>query len=303
MDIGFIGLGKMGLPMARRLIEAKHQLVVFDTRKEAVDKLIALGAQAATSPRDVADRTETVMASLPSLQASLEVATAGGGVIEGRRVKRFVDLSTVGSQMAVRIHDLLAKRNIVQLDSPVSGGVGGAEKGTLAVMVSGPKADFEAVKPALEVIGRVFFIGTKPGSGQTMKLANNFLSATAVVATSEAVVMGVKSGLDAGVMIDVINAGSGMNTASRDKFPRSILPRTFDFGFTTGLMVKDVRLAVEEMKALGLKMEVAEAVGRLWEVVLRDEGAESDFTTAIKPIEKAAGVVVGGAKGGPHAAK
>ena len=303
MDIGFIGLGKMGLPMARRLIEAKHQLVVFDTRKEAVDKLIALGAQAATSPRDVADRTETVMASLPSLQASLEVATAGGGVIEGRRVKRFVDLSTVGSQMAVRIHDLLAKRNIVQLDSPVSGGVGGAEKGTLAVMVSGPKADFEAVKPALEVIGRVFFIGTKPGSGQTMKLANNFLSATAVVATSEAVVMGVKSGLDAGVMIDVINAGSGMNTASRDKFPRSILPRTFDFGFTTALMVKDVRLAVEEMKALGLKMEVAEAVGRLWEVVIRDEGAESDFTTAIKPIEKAAGVVVGGAKGGPHAAK
>ena len=303
MDIGFIGLGKMGLPMARRLIEAKHQLVVFDTRKEAVDKLIALGAQAATSPRDVADRTETVMASLPSLQASLEVATAGGGVIEGRRVKRFVDLSTVGSQMAVRIHDLLAKRNIVQLDSPVSGGVGGAEKGTLAVMVSGPKADFEAVKPALEVIGRVFFIGTKPGSGQTMKLANNFLSATAVVATSEAVVMGVKSGLDAGVMIDVINAGSGMNTASRDKFPRSILPRTFDFGFTTGLMVKDVRLAVEEMKALGLKMEVAEAVGRLWEVVIRDEGAESDFTTAIKPIEKAAGVVGGGAKGGPHAAK
>ena len=303
MDIGFIGLGKMGLPMARRLIEAKHQLVVFDTRKEAVDKLIALGAQAATSPRDVADRTETVMASLPSLQASLEVATAGGGVIEGRRVKRFVDLSTVGSQMAVRIHNLLAKRNIVQLDSPVSGGVGGAEKGTLAVMVSGPKADFEAVKPALEVIGRVFFIGTKPGSGQTMKLANNFLSATAVVATSEAVVMGVKSGLDAGVMIDVINAGSGMNTASRDKFPRSILPRTFDFGFTTALMVKDVRLAVEEMKALGLKMEVAEAVGRLWEVVIRDEGAESDFTTAIKPIEKAAGVVVGGAKGGPHAAK
>ena len=303
MDIGFIGLGKMGLPMARRLIEAKHQLVVFDTRKEAVDKLIALGAQAATSPRDVADRTETVMASLPSLQASLEVATAGGGVIEGRRVKRFVDLSTVGSQMAVRIHDLLAKRNIVQLDSPVSGGVGGAEKGTLAVMVSGPKADFEAIKPALEVIGRVFFIGTKPGSGQTMKLANNFLSATAVVATSEAVVMGVKSGLDAGVMIDVINAGSGMNTASRDKFPRSILPRTFDFGFTTALMVKDVRLAVEEMKALGLKMEVAEAVGRLWEVVIRDEGAESDFTTAIKPIEKAAGVVVGGAKGGPHAAK
>ncbi len=297
MDIGFIGLGNMGFPMARRLVEAKHRLVVFDTRKEAVDKLAALGAQAASSPKDVADRVETVLASLPSLQASLEVATGKDGVIEGSQVKRFVDLSTVGSQMALRIHGILAERNIVQIDAPVSGGVGGAEKGTLAVMVSGPKADFEALKSALEVIGKVFFIGEKPGSGQTMKLANNFLSATAMVATSEAVVMGVKSGLDPSVMIDVINAGSGLNTASRDKFPRSVLPRTFDFGFATGLMVKNVRLCLDEMKSLELKMEVAEAVARLWEVVIRDMGSESDFTAAIKPIEKAAGVVVGGGKG------
>jgi 3-hydroxyisobutyrate dehydrogenase-like beta-hydroxyacid dehydrogenase len=302
MDIGFIGLGKMGFPMARRLIEANHQLLVFDTRKEAVDKLVALGAQSAGSPKEIADRVETVMASLPSLQASLDVATGAGGVVEGKRVRRFVDLSTVGSQMAVRIHDLLKQRNIVQLDSPVSGGVQGAEKGTLAVMVSGPRSEFETVKPALDVIGKVFFISEKPGAGQTMKLANNFLSATATLATCEAVVMGVKSGLDPKVMIDVINAGSGMTTASRDKFPRSVLPRTFDFGFTTGLMVKDVRLCLEEMKSLGLSMEVAEAVGRMWEVVIRDEGAESDFTVAIKPIEKAGGVVVG-AKGVGHAVK
>ena len=302
MDIGFIGLGKMGFPMARRLIEARHRLVVCDTRKEAMERLVALGAQAASSPREIADRVETVMASLPSLQASLDVATGKEGVIEGKRVKRFVDLSTVGSQMAVRIHDLLAKRNIVQLDSPVSGGVAGAEKGTLAVMVSGPRHEFETVKGALEVIGKPFYIGAKPGVGQTMKLANNFLSATAMVATSEAVVMGVKSGLDPRVMIDVINAGSGMNTASRDKFPRSVLPRSFDYGFTTELMVKDVRLCVEEMRSLGLSMEVAEAIGRFWEVVIRDMGGESDFTSAIKPIEKAAGVVVGEAKGG-HAVK
>jgi len=296
MDIGFIGLGKMGFPMARRLIEAGHRLVVFDTRKDAVDRLVALGAQAASSPKDVADRVETVLASLPSLSASLEVATGAGGVSEGSRVRRFVDLSTVGSQMAVRIHDLLGKRNIVQLDSPVSGGVGGAEKGTLAVMVSGPRAEFDAIRPVLDVIGKVFFIGEKPGAAQTMKLANNFLSATAMVATSEAVVMGVKAGLDPAVMVDVINAGSGMNTASRDKFPRAVLPRSFDFGFATGLMVKDVRLCLEEMRSLGLSMEVAEAVGRLWEVVIRDMGAESDFTSAIQPIERAAGVVVGGAK-------
>lgn len=294
MDIGFIGLGKMGFPMARRLIEAKHQLVVHDTRRESVERLVALGAHAAASPKEVADRTETVMASLPSLQISLDVATGKNGVIEGTRIKRLVDLSTTGSQMAVRIHALLAARNIVQIDSPVSGGVGGAEKGTLAVMVSGPRGDFELVRPALDVIGKVFFISEKPGAGQTMKLANNYLSATAMLATSEAVVMGVKAGLDPSVMIDVINAGSGLNTASRDKFPKSVLPRTFDYGFATALMVKDVRLCLEEMKGMGLSMEVAEAVGRLWETVIKEMGPESDFTSAIKPIEKAAGIEVRG---------
>ncbi len=303
MDIGFIGLGNMGFPMARRLVEAGRPLLVFDTRRDAIDRMVALGAEAASSPKDVADRAETVMASLPSLSASLEVATGKDGVIEGKRVKRFVDLSTVGSQMAVRIHAILAKRNLVQLDSPVSGGVSGAEKGTLAVMVSGPRAEFEVVRPALEVIGKVFFIGEKPGSAQTMKLANNLLSGTALVATCEAVVMGVKAGLDPAVMIEVINAGSGMNTASRDKFPRSILPRSFDFGFATALMVKDIRLALEEMKSLGLSMEVAEAAGRLWEVVIREMGPESDFTSAIKPIEEKAGVVVGSGKKGGIAGK
>jgi 3-hydroxyisobutyrate dehydrogenase-like beta-hydroxyacid dehydrogenase len=294
MTIGFIGLGRMGLPMARRLIEADSTLVVHDVRREAVDQLVALGAQAATSPKDVADRAETVLASLPSLDISLQVATGKDGVIEGSRVRRLVDLSTTGSTMAVRIHDLLAKKNIVQVDSPVSGGVGGAEKGTLAVMVSGPRADFDIVKPLLDVLGKVFFIGEKPGAGQTMKLANNYLSATAIVATSEAVVMGVKAGLDPSVMIDVINSGTGLNTASRDKFPRAVLPRSFDFGFATGLMVKDVRLCLEEMKTMGLSMEVAEAVGRLWETVIREQGAESDFTAAIKSIEKPAGVEVRG---------
>jgi len=292
MDIGFIGLGRMGFPMARRLIEAGHNLVAYDTRREAVEKLVALGATAATSPKDVADKVETVMASLPSLDISLNVATGKDGVIEGSRVKRLVDLSTTGSQMAVRIHDALKQRNIVQIDSPVSGGVAGAEKGTLAVMVSGPRAEFDLLKPALDVIGKVFFISEKPGAGQTMKLANNYLSATAMVATSEAVVMGVKAGLDPKVMIEVINAGSGLNTASRDKFPRSVLPRSFDYGFATALMVKDVRLCLDEMKSMGLSMEVAEAVGRLWEVVIREMGPDSDFTSAIKPIEQAAGVEV-----------
>jgi 3-hydroxyisobutyrate dehydrogenase-like beta-hydroxyacid dehydrogenase len=293
VEIGFIGLGNMGFPMARRLIQANHHVVAFDTRAEALEGVVALGARAASSGKEVADSAETVLASLPSLDAALSVATGPGGVIEGSRVKRYVDLSTVGSRTAVQIHDLLAERNIVAIDSPVSGGVNGARNGTLAVMVSGPRSEFEIVQPVLDTLGRTFYIGEQPGSAQTMKLANNILAATVLVATSEVVVMGVKSGLDAGVMIDVLNAGSGGTSASRDKFPRAIRPRTFDYGFATGLMVKDVGLYLDEAKALGVSAEVAEAVGRLWELAMRDQGPDSDFTAAIKPIEQAAGVIVG----------
>ena len=159
MDIGFIGLGNMGQPMARRLIEAGHKLVVYDTRNDAVAPLVALGARLASSPQDVADRAETVMASLPSLAVSEKVSLGEGGVIHGKRVKRLIDLSTTGSRTAIKIADALMKKNIVQIDCPVSGGVGGAAKGTLAVMVSGPKADVDAVKDVLAVFGTVFVIG------------------------------------------------------------------------------------------------------------------------------------------------
>jgi hypothetical protein len=293
MDIGFIGLGNMGQPMARRLIEAGHKLVVYDTRNDAVAPLVALGAQLASSPADVADRVETVMASLPSLQISMKVATGEGGVIHGKKVKRFIDLSTTGSRVAAEICAALAKKNIVQIDSPVSGGVGGANRGTLAVMVSGPPADIDVVKDALGVFGKVFVIGDKPGMAQTMKLANNFLSAAAMAATSEAVAMGVKAGLDPAVMIDVINAGSGRSTASTDKFPKTILTRTFDYGFATALMLKDVRLCAEEAKELGVPGEVMGAVLDQWEITNSEFGGDSDFTAIVKMIERRAGVTVG----------
>lgn len=294
MDVGFIGLGNMGFPMACRLIAEKHDVVAFDTRSEALERVVALGARRVSSPKEVADRADTVLASLPTPGASLEVATGPAGVIEGARVKRYVDLSTVGSQMAVQIHAMLAGQGIVAMDSPVSGGVGGAEKGTLALMVSGPRREFDAVRTALEALGRPVYIGDKPGSAQTMKLANNILAANVLTATAEVVVMGVKAGLDPAVMIEVLNAGSGATSASRDKFPRAILPRTFDYGFTTGLMLKDVRLYLDEARALGVPAAVAETVGRLWEALARIEGPDSDFTTVIKPFERAAGVTVGG---------
>lgn len=296
MEIGFIGVGTMGFHMVRRLLEAGHSVVACDTRSDALAQVTALGASAAASPREVADRVETVMASLPSLDAVLAVATGKDGVIEGKKIRRFVDLSTTGAQMAIKIAAALATKKIMQIDSPVSGGPGGAERGTLAVMVSGPAAEIELLRPALSVFGKVFVIGDRPGMGQTMKLANNFLSATAMVATSEAVVMGVKAGLDPALMIDVINVSSGRTTASLDKFPKSILPRTFDYGFTNGLMDKDVRLCLDEAKALGVQLEIGNVVGKAFHQAAAEFGPDKDFTTIIKLIEARAGVEVRGKK-------
>jgi 3-hydroxyisobutyrate dehydrogenase-like beta-hydroxyacid dehydrogenase len=300
MDIGFIGLGQMGFHMARRLVEAGHRVTVFDVRAEAIDRLIALGAQAAASPRAMADEVETVMASLPTPDIVLAVATGPDGVIEGRRVRRFVDLSTTGAVMAKRIFTALAAKNIVQIDCPVSGGVTGAAKGTLALMVSGPREEVRAIEPVLPAIGRTFFIGERPGAGQTMKLCNNFLSAAAMTATSEAMVMGVKAGLDPRIMLDVINAGTGRNTATEDKFGRVVLPRAFNLGFTVGLMNKDLKLCLAEGKALGVPMEVAETVAHMLQIACDENGPDKDLTTVVQPVERRAGVEVRAPReGGP----
>jgi 3-hydroxyisobutyrate dehydrogenase-like beta-hydroxyacid dehydrogenase len=292
MDIGFIGLGQMGFHMARRLVDAGHRVLVFDARREAIDRLVALGANAVASPRDMADQVETIMASLPTPDIVLAVATRSGGVIEGRRARRFVDLSTTGSVMARRVFETLAVRNIIQIDSPVSGGVSGAAKGTLAVMASGPREEVAAIEPALSVIGKIFFISERPGAAQTMKLCNNFLSAAAMTATSEAMVMGVKAGLDPRIMLDVINSGTGRNTATEDKFGRVVLPRLFNLGFTTGLMTKDLKLCLAEAEALGVPMEVAQTVTRMLEIACEEIGPDKDLTTVVQPVERRAGVEV-----------
>lgn len=182
------------------------------------------------------------------------------------------------------------------IDAPVSGGLKGARNGTLAVMVSGPKAAFETARPVIENFGRIFFMGEVQGSAQTMKLANNLLAAAALAISSEAVVMGVKAGLDPKVMIDVINASSGRNSATEDKFPKSVLPRTFDFGFATGLSFKDVRLCVDEAEAMGVPMVVGSAVRQLLSVTNQLYGPESDFTCMVKTVETWAHVEVGSAQ-------
>jgi 3-hydroxyisobutyrate dehydrogenase-like beta-hydroxyacid dehydrogenase len=292
--IGFIGVGRMGQPMASRLIAAGHPVVAYDVLGQALSAIAVKGAETASSPAEVAARAEIIMVSLPVPAVVQEVALGEQGVAAGSRVRVFVDLSTTGPRVAKTIAAALAERGITAIDAPVSGGVAGAVKGTLAVMTSGPKPECDRLKPILEAIGKVFYIGPEPGMGQMMKLINNLLSATATAATSEAVVLGVKAGLDPHVMIDVINAGSGRNTATEDKFPRAILPRSFDYGFALGLMTKDVKLCIDEADALLVPMWIGQAVKQLWLYGLGQGGPDQDFTALITHIEKWSGVTVGG---------
>jgi len=292
-QVGFIGLGRMGEPMALRLVAAGYQLVVHDIRPESVATLVAKGARAAKSPAEVASTVDTVLLSLPTPPIVREVALGTGGVASGSKVKTVIDLSTTGATAAREIAAALAAKGITAVDSPVSGGVAGAVAGTLAVMVAGPRALCADLEPMLGVFGKVFFIGERPGMGQTMKLANNLLSATAMAATAEAIVFGVKSGLDPAVMCDVINAGSGRNTASMDKVPRQVITRKFQQGFATGLMYKDVRLCLEEAEAAGAPMPVSTGVRAIWARANEELGPDSDMTAIVQLLERAAGVVVG----------
>lgn len=291
--LGFIGLGKMGLPMASRLIDAGHELVVYDTQQDPVEALKARGAKGAQSPAAVAAQAETVFLSLPTPDIVETVVLGDQGVVHGDRVRTVIDLSTSGPKVSVALANRLAERGVVFVDCPVSGGVGGARAGTLSVMVSCPRDKFDALQPILGIFGKVFFISEQPGTAQMMKLCNNLMAAASMAIAAEAIATGVKAGIDAAVMVDVINVSSGRNNATLDKFPKTILTRTFNQGFSTGLMFKDVYLCLEEAERMGLQLETAGAVRSVWQKANAKLGPDSDHTRIIEMIEEPAGVTIG----------
>jgi 3-hydroxyisobutyrate dehydrogenase-like beta-hydroxyacid dehydrogenase len=225
------------------------------------------------------------MASLPTPDIVRRTIIGPDGAINGTRIRRFIDLSSTGAVATTEIAAALAPRNIEFLDAPVSGGVAGARSGKLTVMVSGPRATYDELQPLLALFGRVLFVGVKPGLAQTLKLLNNLMSATAVAITSEAMAMGVKAGLDPTVMLDVINTSSGRNSATQDKFPKHVLTRGFDFGFSAGLSFKDVRLCLEEAEALGVPMVVGTMVRQMLSITCNTYGFDTDCTSVARIVE------------------
>ena len=289
-ECGFIGLGRMGGAMARRLLEAGHQVIVYDPSAAAAAALSASGAQVATSARAVADAAPIVFLSLPTPQIVLEVVLGEQGIREGKRLQVCVDLSTSGPDAAAKLAAGLGERHIASMEAPVSGGIKGAREGTLSLMVAGPEAAWEQIQPLLKVFGKPFFMGVNPGAGQTMKLVNNLLGACAIAITAEGMTLGIKAGLDPARMIEVLNVSTGRSSATQDKWPRSVLPRTFDFGFASGLCLKDVRLCLGAAESLGVPLGVGSAVCDLLQRTVSSLGADSDFTAMAKIVESDSGL-------------
>lgn len=272
--IGWIGLGQMGHRMAAHVERAGYPLIVADAADTA---RAPEQARTAGSNGEVGREAVVVVLSVPDGAASLTICRELIAAHD-RRVELVIDTSTIGMRAAREASKLLGAEGIAYVDAPVSGGVAGAEAGSLSVIVGCSDRLFERASPLLDTFGgHLFHVGTEPGMGQAVKLLNNFLSATAMAATSEAMAFGTAVGLDMQTVLDVVNRSTGQNTASRDKFPKRIVTETYDGGFAAAMMAKDVRLYLEEVRGLASAETIATEIETLWSALDKSEPG-ADFT-------------------------
>ncbi len=290
MEAGFLGVGNMGQPMAGKLLDGGHGLTIYDISESAMAPLLDRQARRATSPRDLADRCETVFVSLPTLAAFRAVAFGDDGLIHGKAMKVLINTCTVGVRFVREVEQAMNAKGITVIDCPISGGPPGARAATLSVMVSGDPVTVERIRPMIALWGRTLTVaGDKAGAAQVLKLTNNILSAVALAATSEAFVMGAKGGLDPEVMVSAINAGSGKNSATEQKFPLAVLNRQFNFGAEMHILMKDIDLAIAQGEELGVPMHVCQAARLLFKHAMFKGAAKDDLTTIVRHIERDAG--------------
>lgn len=291
--LGFIGVGNIGGPLAQRLLAHGHELYVTDVNEAALSTMIAAGARAVKSPREIANLCSTVFTCLPSNDICHSVVLGPDGIIHGSAVRTYINLGTTGSALARELSEALKNNHITMLDSPVSGGVEGAKKGTLAVMVSGPQATFAEKEVLLQCLGsRVTFVGEKTGVSQTLKVINSLISTAALFVSSEAMVMGVKAGLDPEIMIRVLNDGTARNSATLDKIPRTVLTRTFDNASAMIISAKDNKIYMEEAEALGVSTWMAHTIRQLFVYMLNQGAAQRDGMAVVEFLEEWAGVQI-----------
>lgn len=291
--VGFVGLGAMGGRMVARLLAAGHALVVCDREPAAVKSAADLGARVADTPRQVADAAGIVMVSLPHPDVVREVALGPDGLAGGAAVELYVDLSTTGVAVAEEVASNLAGHGVIAVDAPVSGGPMGAEAGRLTVMLSGPDDVMDRVRALVDAFaGVAFVVGGKAGQGQAVKVINNLMSACSIAITAEAMVLGVRAGLDPKTLLDVIHVSSGANNAASDKFPKQVLTRAFAHGFRLDLMAKDVHLALDEARRRGVPMVLGSTVEQLWGLADGSGADDRDCTEIVRMFESWGGAEI-----------
>jgi 3-hydroxyisobutyrate dehydrogenase len=284
--IGFIGLGNMGAPMARRLVDAGYELVVTDAVPEAVERFAAGSkCERAASPQSIGERCRVVITMLPNGQIVREVLLGANGLAPRLAPGSVaIDMSSSSPIGTRELSADLATIGIALVDAPVSGGVKKAADGMLAIMVGGEAEPVTRVRPILEAMGKVFATGPS-GSGHAMKALNNFLSAANLAIAAEAVIAGQRFGLDPATMISILNASTGRNTGTDSKFPNNVLPRTFNSGFALGLMAKDLRLALEVARSSGAPAGLLEKTAQMWAAAEQQLGGKADNTEVVKYLE------------------
>lgn len=289
MRIGYLGVGNMGRPMAGKLIDGGHELWVADVREEAMRPLLDRQARLAETPKALGDACETVVVSLPTLDVFRRTVIDPEGLFSGKAIRTLVNTCTVGAPFIAEIAAAGAARGITVIDAPISGGPSGAAAGTLAVMVSGDPVRVAELMPLFRLWGTtVVTAGETPGAAQIMKLTNNVVFAVGLVATAEAMTMATKGGIPEAAMLEVLNNGSGRNFASASVYPRAVLPRTFDYGATFDIIMKDVDLAVSQGEALGVPMWVCQAARLVLKHAMFQGRGSEDLSSIGKIVEQGA---------------
>ncbi len=289
--LGFVGLGNMGSPMCGHLLDRGYEVSVNDADAGAMERFRGASARVEPSLFGLARSSDVVLLSLPNSDVVEEVVFGEGGLAEGLASGSIViDTSSSRPSSTRRVARRLARRYVHMLDAPVSGGVLRAKEGRLAVMAGGEREVFESCREVLEVFGeKVFYVG-ESGAGHLTKVINNLMSAATLATAAEAVLLGVRAGLDAERVIEVVNASSGRSNSTEVKFPEYILNEAFDDGFAVDLMNKDVKIALAEAADLGFPMLLGGGVGQIWQAAASGGYGAKSHTAIYAFVEVRAGV-------------
>jgi 3-hydroxyisobutyrate dehydrogenase-like beta-hydroxyacid dehydrogenase len=290
--IGFIGLGQMGAPMVRNLIGAGYRPVIHNRSRAIVDAIAGDGADPASSAREVAERVE-ILFTCVGYPADVERVYLGeGGAIEGARAGQvFCDLSTVGPATHQTIAARLGEKGVGYLDAPISGGTSGAVAGTLTIMVGGDKEHFERVRPMLDVMGQNIHLVGPTGAGSVIKLVNQMLNLINAMGAVEGLILATKAGIDPEQAYEILRTSSGASR-SLDNVATTALPRNFEPGFTADLMHKDVSLAVDLGRQLGVRLLSGALAEQILEEARMSGLGDRMYTAPMLVQEKLAGVEV-----------